>query len=171
MENVGSAVFELVVAVAENDVIGRGNQLPWHLPADLRHFKELTIGKPILMGRKTYQSIGRALPGRLNMVLSRSAEFAPGDVTVVRSLDDARTAAGTAPAVMVIGGAEIYHRCLPHASRIYLTLIHAVIDGGDTFFADWRAKEWREISRERHEPDGKNNFAFSFVTLERATPS
>src|SRR6202167_6079781 len=90
----GAAALELVVAVAENDVIGRGNQLPWHLPADLRHFKSLTLGKPVLMGRKTYESIGRALPGRTNIVLSRSEGFAPADCVVVKTLDDARSAAG-----------------------------------------------------------------------------
>src|SRR5271154_938714 len=89
-----AAALELVVAVAENDVIGRGNQLPWHLPADLRHFKSLTLGKPVLMGRKTYESIGKALPGRTNIVLSRSEEFSPDDCVVVKTLDDARIAAG-----------------------------------------------------------------------------
>src|SRR6202167_4745194 len=90
----GAAALELVLSVAENDVIGRGNQLPWHLPADLRHFKSLTLGKPVLMGRKTYESISRALPGRTNIVLSRSEGFAPADCVVVNSLDDARSAAG-----------------------------------------------------------------------------
>src|ERR1700720_478566 len=97
----GAAALELVIAVAENDVIGRGNQLPWHLPADLRHFKSLTVGKPVLMGRKTYESIGKALPGRTNIVLSRSEEFSPSDCVVVKTLDDARIAAGTEPALMV----------------------------------------------------------------------
>src|ERR1700723_2052378 len=99
----GAAALELVVAVAENDVIGRGNQLPWHLPADLRHFKSLTLGKAVLMGRKTYESIGKALPGRMNIVLSRSAEFAPGDCVVVKTLDDARIAAGAQAGLMGIG--------------------------------------------------------------------
>src|SRR5450631_3529611 len=119
----GTAALELVIAVAENDVIGRGNQLPWHLPADLKHFKALTLGKPVLMGRKTYESIGKALPGRLNIVLSRAPEFAPVDCVVVRTLDDARAAAGGAT-LMVIGGAEIYRQTLSVASRIHLTLVH-----------------------------------------------
>jgi dihydrofolate reductase len=162
-----AAALELVVAVAENDVIGRGNQLPWHLPADLRHFKSLTLGKPVLMGRKTYDSIGRALPGRTNIVLSRSAEFSPSDCMVVKSLDDARIAAGAQPALMVIGGAEIYRQCLPLASRIHLTLVHAQIEGGDTIFAGWRGGEWNASSRERHEADDRNAYAYSFITLER----
>jgi|SRR5450631_1073592 dihydrofolate reductase len=164
---VGTAALELVLAVAENDVIGRGNQLPWHLPADLRHFKSLTHGKSVLMGRKTYESIGKALPGRTNIVLSRSSEFTPSDCTVVRTLEDARIAAGAQSALMVIGGAEIYRRCLPFASRIHLTLIHAQIDGGDTVFAGWRGPEWNESSRERHEADDRNTYAYSFITLER----
>jgi dihydrofolate reductase len=162
-----TAALELVVAVAENDVIGRGNQLPWHLPADLRHFKSLTLGKPVLMGRKTYESIGKALPGRSNIVLSRSAEFSPNDCVVVNTLADARIAAGAESALMVIGGAEIYRQCLPLASRIHLTLIHAQIEDGDTVFAGWRGAEWDASSRERHEADDKNAYAYSFITLER----
>jgi dihydrofolate reductase len=164
---VGSAALELVVAVAENDVIGRGNRLPWHLPSDLRHFKALTFGKPILMGRKTYESIGRALPGRANIVLSHSADFAPSDCTVVGTVEEAMAAAGRQPALMVIGGAQIYQRCLPMAARIHLTLVHADI-GGDTSFAGWRGREWLETSRERHPADEKNEFAHSFITLERS---
>jgi dihydrofolate reductase len=163
----GAAVFELVVAVSENDVIGRNNELPWHLPADLRHFKSLTFGKPVLMGRKTYQSIGKALPGRTNIVLSRSEDFSPGDCLVVKTLEDARIAAGAQSALMVIGGAEIFRQCLPITSRIHLTLIHARIDG-DTVFAGWRGPCWKETARERHEADEKNAFAYSFITLERA---
>ena len=162
-----AAALELVVAVAENDVIGRGNRLPWHLPADLRHFKSLTLGKPILMGRKTYESIGKALPGRTNIVLSRSAEFSPGDCVVVKSVDDARIAAGAEPALMVIGGAEIYRQCLPLAGRIHLTLIHAQIENGDTIFSGWRGGEWNASSQERHEADDRNAYAYSFITLER----
>src|ERR1700733_196602 len=113
MATVAAAALELVVAVAENDVIGRRNQLPWRLPADLRHFKSLTLGKPILMGRKTYESIGKALPGRTNIVLSRSQEFSPNDCAVVKTLDAARRAAGAETPLMVIGGAQIYRQCLP----------------------------------------------------------
>lgn len=164
----GAAALELVVAVSENDVIGRANQLPWHLPADLRHFKSLTLGKPVLMGRKTYESIGKALPGRTNIVLSRSAAFAPKDCVAVKTLGDARIAAGAHAALMVIGGAEIYRQCLPLASRIHLTLVHAHIDDGDTVFAGWRGAEWDEVSCERHEPDDKNGCAYSFITLERS---
>jgi dihydrofolate reductase len=160
--------MELIVAAAENDVIGRGNQLPWRLPADLSRFKALTLGKHVLMGRKTYESIGRALPGRTNLVLSRSPDFAPSGCTVVASLEAARLAAGAQATVMVIGGAEIYRQCLESAARIHLTLVHARIDDGDAFFGGWRGPEWRESFRERHEADEKNSCAYSFITLDRS---
>jgi len=161
------AAVELVVAASENDVIGREQGLPWHLPGDLRHFKALTVGRHVLMGRKTYESIGKALPDRTNWVLSRRAQFAPADCKIVATLDAARAAAGVNAPLMVIGGAEIYRICMPFASRIHLTLVHAQIAGGDTFFADWRGAEWRESSRERHEADGRNAVAYSFLTLDR----
>ena len=164
------AALELVVAAAENDVIGREGGLPWHLPADFRHFRSLTVGRHVLMGRKTYESIGKALPDRTNLVLSRSAQFAPADCKVVATLGEARAAARNQSPLMVIGGAEIYRICMPFASRIHLTLVHALIAGGDTFFPDWRSPEWRESSRERHEADGQNAYAYSFLTLERTAP-
>jgi dihydrofolate reductase len=160
------AALELVVAVAENDVIGRGNGLPWRLSADLRHFKSLTMGKPILMGRKTFESIGRALPGRVNLVMTRAPEFRAADCVVVGSLDSACAAAG-AGTLMVIGGAEVYRQCLPFASRIHLTLVHARVEDGDAFFSGWRGAEWRESSRERHPADDRNDHPYSFITLDR----
>jgi dihydrofolate reductase len=168
------AAVELVVAVAENDVIGRAGQLPWHLPADLKHFKTLTMGHHILMGRKTYESIGKALPGRTNWVLSRSAGLglsgiAPADAKLVRTIKEAQAAVGGESPLMVIGGAEVYRLCLPSARRIHLTLVHTEIKDGDTFFADWRRPEWVESSREHHEADAKNAYAYSFVTLDRAS--
>jgi dihydrofolate reductase len=159
--------MELVVAVSENDVIGRGNRLPWRLPADLRRFKQLTLGKPVLMGRRTHESIGRALPGRLNLVLSRSPGFVAPGCEVVADLEAARAAAGTAPTIMVIGGAEIYRQCLPQAQRIHLTLVHTYIEDGDTFFRDWRDPSWSASMRDHHEADAENPFAYSFLTLER----
>jgi dihydrofolate reductase len=164
---VHTAALELVLAVAENDVIGRGNRLPWRLSADLRRFKALTLGKHVLMGRRTYESIGKALPGRTNLVLTRSADFDAADCTIVGTLDDARRVAGAESALMVIGGAEIYRQCLGLATRIHLTLVHTSVMDGDTVFAGWRGSDWRESSRERHEADEKNEFAYSFVTLER----
>ena len=165
---------QFVVAVSENDVIGRRNQLPWRLSADLRRFKALTLGKPILMGRKTYESIGHALPGRLNLVLSRSSGFAPGDCSVVPTLQAAWEAAGAAAGdepLMVIGGGEVFRQCAPAAECIHLTLVHAYIEDGDAFFDGWRSPEWRETARERHAADEKNSAAYSFITLERSENS
>jgi dihydrofolate reductase len=163
--------MELVVAVAENDVIGRRNELPWRLSSDLRRFKALTLGKPILMGRKTYESIGRALPGRENIVLSRSRDFTPADAAVAATLEQAFEAAGGPEALMVIGGAQIYRECLPSAARIHLTLVHTRVEDGDAFFDGWRSAEWRESFRERHEADAKNSCAYSFLTLDRVASS
>jgi dihydrofolate reductase len=163
-----NAAVELVVAVSENDVIGRANQLPWRLPSDLLHFKRLTMGHHILMGRKTYAAIGKALPGRTNWVLSRSSDFKPSDCKVVRTLAEGQFGvAGDGP-LMVIGGAEIYRLCLAQAQRIHLTLVHTTITDGDTFFTAWRNPEWTESSRERHEADEKNAYPYSFLTLDRA---
>jgi dihydrofolate reductase len=159
--------IELVVAVAENDVIGRGNQLPWHLPADLRRFKALTLGKAVLMGRRTHESIGKALAGRTNIVLSRSTQIRASGCIAVKTLEEARTAAATTSPLMVIGGADVYRQCLPLASRIHLTLVHARITDGDTVWSGWREPPWTETSRERHEADDKNAHAYSFITLER----
>ena len=165
-----NAAVELIVAAAENDVIGRANRMPWHLPGDMRHFRALTLGRHVLMGRKTYESIGKALPERTNWVLSRSADFAAPDARVVGALSLARTEAGGESPLMVIGGAEIYRLCLPLARRIHLTLVHAHLEDGDTFFAEWRSAAWRESSRERHEADAKHAYAYSFISLERMPP-
>ena len=136
------------------------------------------MGHHILMGRKTYESIGKALPGRTNWVLSRSRDFHPPDARVVGTLAEALAAvrggaAGDERAekespLMIIGGAEIYRLCLPTAQRIHLTLVHARIADGDTYFPEWRRPEWREVGRERHEPDEKNAHPYSFITLQRA---
>jgi dihydrofolate reductase len=163
---VGATVLELVVAVAENDAIGRANALPWHMPEDLKHFKALTLGKPILMGRKTYESIGKALPNRLNLVMSGSPAFHPADSRVVASLAEAVKIAGAEP-LMVIGGAEIFRQAVQSAQRIHLTLVHTRIADADTFFPDWRGAQWLEQDRVRHAGDAKNPFDYSFITLLR----
>jgi dihydrofolate reductase len=160
--------MEIVVAVSENDVIGRRNQLPWRLSADLKRFKALTMGHSILMGRKTYESIGRALPGRTNIVLSRSEGFAAADCVVVTTLDAARREADGDAGLMVIGGAQIYRECIALVTRIHLTLVHTRIEDGDAFFDAWRGPEWRETYREPHFADEKNSSAYTFLTLERS---
>jgi dihydrofolate reductase len=158
--------ISLVVAVAENAVIGDGNALPWHLPDDLKRFKALTLGKPILMGRKTHESIGRALPGRLNIVMTRQpgADF-PGCV-VVNSWAQAKAAAGDAAELAVIGGAEIYAQALSSADIVHLTRVHAEI-AGDARFPALPPDQWTERMIATHAADERHAYAFSFVELER----
>ena len=166
----GSVVcsIEFVVAVSEDDVIGRDNRLPWRLPADLRRFKALTLGRSVLMGRKTFDSIGKALPGRRNLVLTRAGRFDAADCTGVASVEEALSLIAPEPALMVIGGGDVYRLCLPLASRIHLTLVHTRIADGDAHFDAWRGAQWRESARERHEPDEKHSVAYSFITLDRS---
>jgi dihydrofolate reductase len=162
-------LVSLLVAAAENGVIGRDNTLPWHLSDDLRRFKALTLGKPMLMGRKTFESIGKPLPGRTSLVLSRSQDWARPGATVVHSLEQALERAGTAPELVVIGGAEVYRLALERAQRIYLTRVHEDV-AGDTFFPPIDQSAWRETERQFHAPDSRHAHAFSFIVLERACP-
>lgn len=155
-------IVTLVVARADNGVIGRDNALPWRLPADLRHFKRLTLGKPVIMGRRTFESIGKPLPGRENIVLTRDTGWQAAGVTVAAGLDTAL--ANDAPEVSVIGGAQVYAVALPLADRIYLTEVHATPDG-DTVLPPF-GPEWQEVAREDHAAEGDQP-AYSFVTLER----
>ncbi len=160
----------LVVARAKNGVIGKDGAMPWHLPADLKRFKAITVGKPVVMGRKTFESIGKPLPGRHNIVMSRQAGWKADGVTIVPNLAEAVAAAGLDPRtrgdLMIIGGAEIYALALPVATRIEVTEIDAEPEG-DTFMPAFDAAHWLEIARTAHPPeDGKPGFAF--VTLERA---
>jgi len=164
----------LVVAAADNGVIGRAGDLPWRLPEDLKHFRAVTMGKPIVMGRRTYESIGRPLPGRANIVVTRDPAFGPAGVEVAATLEDAlelaarRAAAAGVSEIMVIGGAEIYRSALPHARRIYLTEVHEAVEG-DTYFPAFDRAEWREASREDRTSD--LGIAISFVVLERECPA
>jgi len=159
-------LISLLVAATENGVIGRDNGMPWHLPDDLRRFKALSLGKPVLMGRRTFESIGRPLPGRTNLVLTRDAAWSVPGVIAVPDLAAAIRAAGTAAELIVAGGAQVYALALPQASRIYLTRIHAVI-AGDTRFPDLDPAQWQETSRELHPADARHPHAMSFVTLQR----
>jgi len=160
--------ISIIVALADNRVIGSKNQLPWKLSSDLKHFKEVTMSKPIIMGRKTYESIGRPLPGRKNIVLTTIKHFAIPGCEVVNNFDDALTAAGDADEVFVIGGATIYNEALPHADKLFMTHIHAEVEG-DTFFPDWDKTQWREVSREDHKADEKNEHPYTFAIYERLT--
>lgn len=162
--------ISMIVAMAQGRVIGLDNQMPWHLPADLQYFKKTTLGKPVIMGRKTYDSIGRPLPGRLNIVVSRDANLQIAGVTCVTSVEQAITAAKQVEGVeevMIIGGATIYEYFLPVADRLYLTFIDLETKG-DTCFPDYQAQgEWQEIAKSEHKADDKNAYDLQFVTLQR----
>jgi dihydrofolate reductase len=152
-----------IVAMADNGVIGRGNGLPWHLPDDLKRFKALTMGHVLLMGRRTYDSIGRALPGRRNLVLTRNAAWrAPGCETVT-SLEAARAGNET---LFVIGGAEVFALCWPIVGRMELTEVHVDVEG-DTFLEGFDRRDWRETARVTHAVDARHAWPFDFVTLVR----
>ena len=160
-------LIAIIAAMDRNRLIGDGERLPWRLPADLRRFRALTMGKPIIMGRRTHESIGRVLPGRKNIVLSRALGFEPPGCVVVRDLDEAISVCDGADELMVIGGAQIYAEALPRTHRMYLTLLDGSFSG-DTWFPDYDQQQWREISRENHQADADSPCAFSFVDLERA---
>jgi len=155
----------LVVAVAENGVIGRDGALPWRLPEDLKHFRRLTLGNTVLMGRKTFESLGKPLEGRANWVLTRDPAFAPAGPQVFRDLD-AALAQPPQGELLVIGGAELYRQTLPLASRLELTRVHAQI-AGDTHFPDYPAAHWRETARVDYADDERHAHAYSFITLVR----
>ena len=154
-----------VVAVSENNVIGRAGGLPWHLPADLAHFKAVTMGHPMLMGRRTFDSIGKALPGRRNLVLTRRPLDVPG-VEAVASVEEAIARVGDVPELAVIGGAQLWEATLPRVGRLYLTRVHADV-AGDTFFPPIDPAQWREVERREQPADARNAYAMSFITLDR----
>ncbi|WP_235207791.1 MULTISPECIES: type 3 dihydrofolate reductase [unclassified Alteromonas] len=162
----------MIAAMAENRIIGADNDMPWHLPADLKHFKSVTLGKAVIMGRKTYESIGRALPGRPNIVMTSNKEYTLADATVVHTQAEALEAAEAQSAdnideVMIIGGGTIYDAFLPEATTLYLTFIDLQVSG-DTQFPDFHAKgSWIETQRESHKSDEKNKHAYTFVTFQR----
>jgi dihydrofolate reductase len=161
--------ISLIAAMAEDRVIGRDNAMPWYLPADLKHFKAITLGKPVIMGRKTYESIGKALPSRQNIVISRSKDYQLDDACVVPSCDDAiAEAQKTSDDLMIIGGGSIYEALLDKATHLHLTFIKLVVEG-DTRFPDWQSVgQWKEIGRELHKADEKNKYDYEFVSFERA---
>ncbi len=162
----------IIVAQAENRTIGINNQLPWHLPEDLKYFKQVTMAKPIIMGRKTYESIGRPLPGRTNIVISRDRSYQRDGIRVVQSLAAARELAENICVIegqdeaMVIGGSQIYGQALAVCDRLYLTQVHADVDG-DAQFPDFDMDEWQELGRETFASDERNPYNYSFIVLDR----
>ncbi len=159
-------MISLITAVSANGVIGRGGELPWHLSDDLKRFKQLTLGKPIVMGRKTFESIGRALPGRQNIVLTRQSDFIADDCDIVSSAGAAIAIAGGADELMVIGGSDIYKLFLPLAGRIYMTRVDVDIDG-DAHFPELDDNQWQETRHENHSAGESNDHQFTTSVLER----
>ncbi|WP_322803538.1 type 3 dihydrofolate reductase [Vibrio alfacsensis] len=158
-------IISMIAAMADNRIIGKDNQMPWHLPADFAWFKRSTMGKPVVMGRKTYDSIGRPLPGRLNIVISRDASLSIEGVTTVTSIEQALEAAGSVEEVMIIGGGAIYAACLPMANKLYVTHIEAEVEG-DTQFPQW-SNDFKEIYSEAYQADEKNAYNMRFTILEK----
>ncbi len=158
--------LSLIAAVSRNNVIGKDNKMPWHLPADLQFFKTITLGKPIIMGRKTWESLGRILPGRRHIVVTRNKDYTAEGVEIVLSADAALKQASNVDEAVIIGGAHLYEEMLPLTDRLYLTEIDAELEG-DTFFPEWNKKEWKVVSREAHPADEKNSFPYRFVVYER----
>ena len=163
--------LSMIVAVAENGGIGRNNSLPWYLPNDLKYFKQTTMGKPVIMGRKTYESIGKPLPGRTNIVITRQADYQPEGVKVVNSVEAAKELAESVCLIdgqdeaMIMGGAEIYALSLPYTDRLYLTEVHADVQG-DAFFPEYDKSRWQEVAREDFAAEGPNPYSYSFVVYE-----
>ena len=158
-------IISLIAAMDENRLIGSENGLPWHLPADFKHFKEVTMGKPVLMGRKTFESIGRPLPGRKNIVISRSGFSAEG-IVVVDSVDAAINEVKDQEEIMIIGGASFYEQMIDRADQMYLTFVNARCEG-DAWFPEFNEAEWNLVSDEFVEADDKNNFSFDMKSYTR----
>jgi len=159
-------IVSIIVAIGENNAIGKNNQLLWHMPNDLKHFKDVTLGRTIIMGRKTFDSVGKPLPRRRNIVVTRQDITIPG-CEVVKSIEDGLALCEGEDEVFIGGGAEIYKLAMHLTNRIYLTIIHNSFDA-DTFFPKIEPKKWKEISREDFQPDERNPLPYSFITLERA---
>ena len=156
--------ISMIVARSRNHVIGRDNQMPWKISADLQFFKRVTMGHPVIMGRKTWESIGRPLPGRRNIVVSRNTSYEPTGGELAGSLDEALNQLSGAPRVFVIGGEQLFKQAFDKADRLYITEIDIDIEGGDTFFEVPNKSDWKEVERT---PGSENDIQFNFVTLER----
>jgi dihydrofolate reductase len=159
-------MLSLCVAIDENGLIGSNNALPWHLPADLKHFRKITMGKPIIMGRKTYESIGHALPGRLNIVLTNNINFSLDNCTVMHTIKEVLSFSKDYDESVVIGGAKLYESLLPQVQRMYITRIDAKFVG-DTYFPHYQSTEWRQVKTQTYSTDKNNPYNYSFAILER----
>ena len=159
-------IVTIVVAIGENNAIGKNNELLWYLPKDLRHFKTITKGHTVIMGRKTFESVGKPLPNRRNIIITRNTDLAIEGTEVVHTLEEALELCKQAEEVFIIGGAEIYKIAMPHTDKIYLTVVHENFEA-DAFFPEIDRNLWLETASEKHLPDDKNNLNFTFSTLER----
>ncbi|MDH3859059.1 MAG: type 3 dihydrofolate reductase [Gammaproteobacteria bacterium] len=159
-------ILSLIVAMDENHLIGRNNSLPWHLPADLAYFKRTTMGKPVVMGRKTFESIGKPLPGRRNIVITRNADFNAPGCEIADSIEAAMSLAHDDDEVMLIGGASLYQQTIERATKLYITRIHQSFNG-DTWFPEFDLSDWKEEHREDFEADHSNRYAYSFIKYVR----
>lgn len=160
--------ISLIVAMSKNRVIGDNGRIPWRLPAEQRYFKRVTMGKPLVFGRKTYESIGRPLPGRENIILTRNPDYQAPGCTVVHTVAEVIDAAGSAPELMIGGGAYIYRLFYPLATRIYLTVVDLIVQG-DTNFLDYKTDEWQTLSEQTHSPDKRNPLSYTISLLHRKT--
>jgi len=158
----------IIVATDLNGLIGKDNDLPWHLSADLQYFRKITMGKPIVMGRKTHESIGRPLPGRDNIIITSDQHFKAEGCIITHSLEQALERTQDENEVMIMGGASLYQQCLPIADKIYLTQVHAELTG-DTWFPEWDKSQWQLLSQEDHLADEKNDYPYSFMVFQRPT--
>jgi len=165
-------VISLIAAASENSVIGKDNKLPWHLPTDMKYFKNITWGMPVIMGRKSFEALGKPLRGRSNIVITRNKNWSADGVKTVQSIDQAINLASQTDAkeIYIIGGGEIFQAAIPSADRIYLTLVHENFEG-DAFFPEIKQEEWKLTSNRDCDPDEKNAYALSFQVWERKTPS
>ncbi len=167
-----AVVISFIVAVSENNVIGKDNKLPWYLPTDMKYFKNMTWGMPVVMGRKSFDALGKSLMGRTNIVITRNKNWKADGVEVVQSIDQAITLASQTDAkeIYIIGGGEIFQAAMPSADKIYRTLVHENFEG-DAFFPEIKQEEWKLVSNRDCEPDEKNAYALSFQVWERKPPS
>jgi len=166
LEPFSTMTISIIAAIGENRELGFRGDIPWHLPEDFKRFKELTMGHPVIMGHRTFESIGKPLPGRTNIVLTKSPDFHADGCRVVASLDEALDAAKGSDEAFVIGGGQIYHLAMSIAQKLYLTKVHGIFEA-DTFFPEWSEREWRLVSSAPHVKDGKNAFDYEFCVYER----
>lgn len=159
-------IISIISAIAQNYVIGDKNRLLWHLPADMQHFREMTMGKPVIMGRKTFESIGKPLPGRENIIVTGETNYKPKGCKIAHSIDEAINLVKDQKEVMIIGGASLYKQMLPRADKLYLTLVHQEFTG-DAYFPKFNWGEWDQIERVDHKADQNNSYSYSFVILQR----